>query len=74
MVDPQTVLKRLDQVRAETLRRLESLTQEQHDWRTPQAKGEDEWSLGEVLMHLAIDEFYLRELIAPPRGYLSPGR
>ncbi|HSR30983.1 MAG TPA: DinB family protein [Anaerolineae bacterium] len=66
MVDPQTVLGRLDQVRAETLRRLDGLTQEQLDWRPPQAEGEEEWSLGEVFMHLAIDEFYLRELIARP--------
>jgi hypothetical protein len=66
MMDPQTVLGRLDQVRAETLRRLESLTQEQLDWRPPQAEGKGEWSLGEVFMHLAIDEFYLRELIARP--------
>ena len=66
MVDPQKVLEHLDQVRAETLRRLESLTQEQLDWRPPQAEGDDEWSLGEVFMHLAIDEFYLRELIARP--------
>jgi hypothetical protein len=66
MVDPQMVLERLDQVRAETLRRLESLTQEQLDGRPPPAGGEQEWSLGEVFMHLAIDEFYLRELIARP--------
>jgi hypothetical protein len=64
--DPQKVLRRLEQVRAETLRRLESLTQERLDWRPPQIDGEEEWSLGEVFMHLAIDELYLRELIARP--------
>jgi len=66
MKEPQKVLRRLEQVRAETLRRLESLTQDELDWRPPLAGGEEEWSLGEVFMHLAIDEFYLRELIARP--------
>lgn len=66
MKDPQMVLQRLEQVRVETLRRLESLTQDQLDWHPPQVDGEEEWSLGEVFMHLAIDEFYLRELIARP--------
>jgi hypothetical protein len=64
--DPQRVLKRLEEIRAETLRRLEGLTQEQLDARPPQGDGEDAWSLGEVFMHLAIDEVYLRELIARP--------
>lgn len=53
----------LDQVRAETLVRLECLTQEQLDARSHQNDG---WSLGEIFMHLAIDEFYIRELIARP--------
>ncbi len=66
MKEPQMVLRRLDQVRTETLRRLESLTQEQLDWRPPAADGKEEWSLGEIFMHLAIDEIYLRELIARP--------
>jgi hypothetical protein len=63
---PQKVLARLEQVRAETLQRLENLRQDQLDWRPPTAEGEEEWSLGEVFMHLAIDELYLRELIARP--------
>jgi hypothetical protein len=64
--EPQKVLGRLEQVRAETLQRLENLTQAQLDWRPPTAEGEEEWSLGEIFMHLAIDELYLRELIARP--------
>jgi len=63
MKDPQTVLRKLEEVRAETLRRLEDLTQEQLDARPSHR---DEWSLGEIFMHLAIDEIYLRELIAHP--------
>lgn len=66
MKDPQMVLKKLEEVRLETLRRLDNLTQEQLDTRPPQSKDKEEWSLGEVFMHLAIDEFYLRELIARP--------
>ena len=66
MKDPRTVVLKLEEIRAETLRRLDGLTQEQLDWRPPQSDGEEGWSLGEVLMHLAIDEFYLRELIARP--------
>lgn len=82
MADPKAVLRRMERVRAETLRYLDSLTQEQLDWRPPPADGEEEWSLGEIFMHLAIDEIYLRELIAlpllegvqPPEGvrYLPP--
>ena len=66
MKGPQIVLKQLEQVRAETLGRLEGLTQAQLDWRPPPADGKEEWSPGEILMHLAIDEIYLRELIARP--------
>jgi hypothetical protein len=66
MKDPQVVLGKLAEIRAETLRRLDNLTQGQLDWRPPQPDGEEVWSLGEVFMHLAIDEFYLRELIALP--------
>jgi len=56
----------MEEVRTETLRTLDMLTQEELDWRPPPADGEEEWSLGEILMHLAIDEIYLRELIALP--------
>jgi hypothetical protein len=66
MKDPQMVLKKLEEVRVETLRRLDNLTQEQLDTRPPQENDKEEWSPGEVFMHLAIDEFYLRELIAKP--------
>lgn len=66
MKAPQAVLKRLEEIRVETLRRLDGLSQAQLDRRPPHKDGEEAWSLGEVFMHLAIDEFYLRELIARP--------
>jgi len=66
MKDPQTVLRALDEVRIETLRRLEALTQEELDARPLSGDDEEAWSLGEVFMHLAIDEIYLREIIARP--------
>jgi hypothetical protein len=66
MKDPQTVLAELEVFRAETLWRLDNLSQEQLDWLPPRTEGEAAWSLGEVFMHLAIDELYLRELIARP--------
>jgi hypothetical protein len=56
------ILKELENIRARTLDRLEPLTQTQLDWRPP----DGEWSLGEIFMHLAIDEHYLREQIARP--------
>jgi hypothetical protein len=62
----EQVLQQLEEVRAETLRYLEKLTQAQLDARPEVEAGEEAWSLGEVFMHLAIDEFYLRELIARP--------
>jgi hypothetical protein len=52
----------IETIRAATLFRLEPLTQEQLDWTPP----DGEWSLGEIFMHLAIDEHYLREQIARP--------
>lgn len=66
MKDAKSVFGRLENTRAETLQTLDSLTQEELDWRPPPADGEQEWSLGEIFMHLAIDEIYLRELIALP--------
>lgn len=67
MTDPLDILNKLDQIRAETLRRLEPLTQEQLDWKPPQEEaGEQAWSLGEIFLHLALDEHYLREQIARP--------
>lgn len=66
MKDPHAVLQRLEEIRVETLRRLNGLTQKQLDARPPKGDGEQAWSLGEIFMHLAIDEIYLRELIARP--------
>jgi len=66
MTDPLQVLARLDKIRDETLQRLEGLTQEQLDYHPTAEDDSQEWSLGEVFMHLAIDEIYLRELIARP--------
>jgi len=66
MNDPFEILNRLDSVRTETLKRFENLTQAQLDWKPPQGDGEAQWSLGEVFMHLASDEHYLREQIARP--------
>jgi len=66
---PQDVLAQLEAIRAETLRRFEPLSQQHLEWRPGTVRpdnGEDEWSLGEVFMHLAIDEHYLREQIARP--------
>ncbi len=75
MPDPRAILSELDAVRAETLRRLSSTTQDQLDARpdpTPHNSGA--WSLGEIFMHIAGDEIYLRELIARPllEGVLPP--
>ena len=69
MPEPAEILAYLENVRAETLRRLEGLTQEQLDWlppASPSDNSETGWSLGEIFMHLAIDEHYLREQIARP--------
>jgi DinB family protein len=67
MTGPLDILAQLDQIRAETLKRLEPLTQEQLDWKPPSNRdGEEAWSLGEIFLHLALDEHYLREQIARP--------
>jgi hypothetical protein len=69
MPEPTEILAVLENVRAGTLSRCEGLTQEQLDWMppvVPSDNGESSWSLGEVFMHLAIDEHYLREQIARP--------
>lgn len=58
----QDILDRLEKIRAETLKRFEPLTQTQLDWRPP----DNEWSLGEIFHHIALDEHYLREQIARP--------
>ena len=56
------VLRSLEDIRSGTLERLDPLSQTQLDWRPP----DGEWSLGEIFIHLAIDEHYLREQIARP--------
>ncbi len=66
MEETKSVLRKLEEVRTDTLRLLEDLNQAELDARPPQNKDEEAWSLGEVFMHLAIDEIYLRELIARP--------
>jgi hypothetical protein len=65
MNSPLVVLEKLDKVRSETMQRLNNLSQEHLNYKPPNVKKE-EWSLGEVFMHLALDEIYLRELIAIP--------
>ncbi len=66
MEETKSILRKLEEVRADTLHLLEDLTQAQLDARPPQNQDEEAWSLGEVFMHMAIDEIYLRELIARP--------
>jgi hypothetical protein len=66
MTDALELLNKLDSIRAETLKRLDGLSQDQLDWRPSTKEGEEAWSLGEVFMHLALDEHYLREQIARP--------
>ena len=69
------VLRQLEEIRSRTLERLQALSQAQLDARPPKANGEQSWSLGEVFMHIAIDELYLRELISRPlrEGARPPG-
>lgn len=66
MDETTAILERMAQVRSETLRRLDSLSQEQLNARPDDKEEEEAWSPGEVFMHLAIDEIYVRELIARP--------
>jgi hypothetical protein len=66
MKAPSDLIAKLDAIRAGTLRRLEPLTQTELDWHPPASDGEAAWSLGEVFLHLALDEHYLREQIARP--------
>ena len=51
--DPQAVLTQLEIIRLKTLQYLNGLKQEQLDWQPPSGENEDQWSLGEVFMHLA---------------------
>lgn len=66
MEEHQAVLAALEKARLGTLRRLDRLTQAQLDWQPATVEGKREWSLGEVFMHLAMDEIYVRELVARP--------
>jgi hypothetical protein len=65
-MEPAEVLKKLEEVRAGTLDQLARLSQAQLDARPPKTGGEEAWSLGEVFMHIASDEIYLRELLSRP--------
>lgn len=67
MDEREMVWQKLQEVRGETLRQLSALSQGQLDRRPPPGEeGEQAWSLGEIFMHLSIDEMYVRELIARP--------
>ena len=66
MTEPAEVLDSMENARRRTLEILENLSQEQLDYQPAAGEDGQEWSLGEVFMHLAIDEIYLREMIARP--------
>ncbi len=72
----QEVWDELEHVRRATLQRFEPLSQAQLDRRPPAASegAEQGWSMGEVFMHIAIDEIYLRELLSRPlrEGVVPP--
>lgn len=63
---PNQVLEQLESIRSQTLQYLEPLTNEQLNKKPKTGKGEEAWSLGEVFMHVAIDEIYVREMITKP--------
>jgi hypothetical protein len=65
-MNAEDILRQLEEVRSHTLERLSDLSQGQLDARPPKTDNEQPWSLGEVFMHIAIDEVYLRELISRP--------
>jgi hypothetical protein len=65
-MSPEDVLRQLEEVRAQTTERLAGLSQAQLDACPPGTSDEQPWSLGEVFMHIASDEIYLRELISRP--------
>jgi hypothetical protein len=71
---PQGTLSKLEAVRSQTLDRLGPLSQRQLDARPPATESDQTWSLGEVFMHIATDEIYLRELISRPlrEGMVPP--
>jgi hypothetical protein len=77
MTDLAAILDQLDDIRVQTLLRLDNLNQEELDFvpsTGPAESQEARWSLGEIFMHLALDEHYLREHIARPllEGVLPP--
>ena len=64
MTDLAAILDQLDDIRVQTLLRLDNLNQEELDFVPSAGPGESleaRWSLGEIFMHLALDEHYLRE-------------
>jgi len=73
-MNPEDVLSRLEEVRSQTNDRLRGLSQSQLEARPPRTESEQPWSLGEVFMHIATDEIYLRELISRPlrEGFSPP--
>ncbi|MFN2175675.1 MAG: DinB family protein [Anaerolineales bacterium] len=66
MDEKSSVLNKLIEARSITLQLLQPLSQDELDLRPPGSLVSGEWSLGEVFMHIALDEIYLRELIARP--------
>jgi hypothetical protein len=69
MTDLAAILDQLDDIRVQTLLRLDGLNQDELDFVPSAGPGESleaRWSLGEIFMHLALDEHYLREHIARP--------
>jgi len=78
----EQVLQKLIEVRKKTLQLLHPLSQGDLDIRPAEVQNDEGWTPGEVFMHIALDEIYLRELIArpllqgikPPEGitYLPP--
>ena len=70
----ESILEKLEDVRASTLERFARLSQNQLDARPPNVGDGQPWSLGEVFMHVALDEVYLREFISRPllEGIIPP--
>lgn len=73
-MDHNDVLRQLDEIRKNTYERLSKLNQYQLDNLPVSPMQEDIWSLGQIFMHIAIDEVYLREMISRPlrEGILPP--
>ena len=66
MDEIENVLQRLIEVRSKTLQLLNPLSQVELDRRPSASQNSEKWSLGEVFMHIALDEIYLREMITRP--------